>query len=200
MVFRVLDIPAITPEVEATASSSSSKWPRAHKEWAYSTSKVAHRTHHSHPSRAMASPAWSICARPPPRYVAPSPRSYVFTLLHEDHSPIWRRWAECLGLNVMPRQHELARARSTSQLEPSQLQPRHKRARARNQARPTLRSPCAALRSSPSPQDGRWRPCRIERKFSPVHTRRQREQQPSCTPRGTTALLIKPQFAPHGSL
>ena len=126
----------------------------------------------------------------------------------------------CLGFNVMSRQHELAaRARSPSQqelparadtssqhelatraLSTNQLVSRHKRARARNQARPTLRSPCAALRPSPSPQDGRWRPCRIERKFSPVHARRQREQQPSCTSRGTTALLIKPQFASHGSL
>ena len=127
--------------------------------------------------------------------------------------------AFCLGFNVMPRQHELAaRASRSSQHAPtralstssqhehararstSQLEQRHKRARARNQARPTLRSPCAALRPSPSPQDGRWRPCRMERKFSPVHARRQREQQPSCTPRGTTALLIKPQFAPHRSL
>ena len=66
----------------------------------------------------MASPAWSICARPPSRYIAPLPRSYVFTLLHEDHSPVWRRWAECLGFNVMPRQHELAaRACSPSQQE-----------------------------------------------------------------------------------
>ena len=133
-------------------------------------------------------------------------------------------YTDCLGFNVMPRQHELAaradtssqhelatRARTSSQHEParaqpaqarstSQLEPRHKRARTPNQARPTLRSPCAALRPSPSPQDGRWRPWRIERKFSPVHAQRQREQQPSCTPRGTAVLLIKPQFAPHGSL
>ena len=65
-------------------------------------------------------------------------------------------------------QHEPARAQPARARSTSQLEPRHKRARARNQARPTLRSPCAALRPSPSPQDGRWRPRRIERKFSPV--------------------------------
>ena len=112
--------------------------------------------------------------------------------------------------------HELsARARNTSSHElaarasssPASTSSQHEPARAApqassstEQARPTLRSPCAALRPSLSPQDDRWRPCRIERKFSPVHARRQREQQPCCTPRGTTALLIKPQFAPHGSL
>ena len=54
----------------------------------------------------MESLAWSICVRPPQLFVASSPRSFVFTLLNKDHSPVWRRWAECSGFNLYPRRRE----------------------------------------------------------------------------------------------
>ena len=54
----------------------------------------------------MESLAWSICVRPPQLFVAPSPRSLVFIMLNKDHSPVWRRWAECSGFNLYPRRRE----------------------------------------------------------------------------------------------
>ena len=48
----------------------------------------------------MVSLAWSICARPTPFFVTPSPRSYNCTLQNEVYSPIRRRWAECLEFSV----------------------------------------------------------------------------------------------------
>ena len=54
------------------------------------------------------------------------------------------------------------------------MEPRSNRARARNQVRPTHRSPHAALRPS-IVHDGRRRPAAVN--GSSVHARRQREQQ-----------------------
>ena len=48
----------------------------------------------------MTSPAWSTFARPPQRYVAPSPRSYASKSRIEVHPPVWRRWVECSGFSV----------------------------------------------------------------------------------------------------
>ena len=49
---------------------------------------------------AMASPAWSIFARPPRLFAAPSPRSYASSLLNRFCSPIRRRWAECWEFSI----------------------------------------------------------------------------------------------------
>ena len=46
----------------------------------------------------MESLAWS-----PQLFVAPSPRSYVFTLLNEVRSPVWQRWVECSEFSVHTR-------------------------------------------------------------------------------------------------
>ena len=54
----------------------------------------------------MESLAWSICVRQPQLFVAPSPRSFVFNLLNKDHSPVWRRWAECSGFSPYRRRRE----------------------------------------------------------------------------------------------
>ena len=100
MVDRLPDVFAIPSEVETTSVFSLSRGLAAHSQRAHASGQVAH--HASPPSiqGAMASPAWSIFVRPPQLFVAPPPRSYVFTLLNEDHSPVWRRWAECSGFHI----------------------------------------------------------------------------------------------------
>ena len=112
-------------------------------------------------------------------------------------------------------QHELAtRFRTSSQHEPARAQPARARSTSSHElAARASSSPASSSRAtselehrtrlaplfarhaplsapSPSLQDGRWRPCRIERKFSPVHARRQRETAATnyCTLQGTTAV------------
>ena len=69
-----------------------------------------------------------------------------------------------------------------------QLEPRPNRARARNQARPTHRSPRAALRPSIVQHDGRWRPAALSGK--PVHARRQERQQQLVRPEAQRRFQI----------
>ena len=102
----------------------------------------------------MVSLEWSTFARPPLRYAAPSPRSYISILPIEDHSPIRRRWAECSEFDVnADTESVFLYSSSTTKLElelGTRLEPRHNRARARarNQARS---APLSAIHVTLSP-------------------------------------------------
>ena len=132
----------------------------------------------------MESLAWSICVRPPQLFVAPSPRSYDFTLLNKDHSPVWRRWAECSGFNLYRRRREHSPTPATHTCVRERAVPISAFHRI-STAPPTTRHADADDTS--------------QRRQELVHARRQREEQPTCTPRDTTALSIKQLLSPHES-
>ena len=119
MVDRLSDVFAIPSEVETTSVFSRSRGLGAHSQRAHASSQVAHRLHHHHPSRERWHHPRGRSTYGHQLFVAPPPRSYVFTLLNEDHSPVWRRWAECSGFYIhmleaesvplLRRHHTLAR-------------------------------------------------------------------------------------------
>ena len=122
----------------------------------------------------MESLAWSICARLPQLFVAPSPRSYVFTLQNKDHSPVWRRWAECLEFN------------STTDAESSST-PAHT----------CVREPCHSALSTrlpTTPPTTRHADGTSQRRPASVHARRQERQQQLVRPEAQRRFRIN-QFS-----
>ena len=172
----------------------------------------------------MESLAWSICVRPPQLFVAPLPRSFVFILLNKDHSPVWRRWAECSGFEAPPNpEHEKHELVSPSSPACSSSQ----------QFELSITSSPARAVHSPSSNSDQVPPLRlsysITRRAAPTDTRHAPLASPplpttkagrrhiaapaavssrataeraatNCTPRGTTETSIKLHFFLHTKL
>ena len=130
----------------------------------------------------MESLAWSICARPLQLLDAPSPRSYVFTLLSEVRSPIRRRWAECSRFDVTPKPKAFSSAPAVQQVTPTRARQlaaaRAARARAR-QPEPSQ----AALQPSSSTEPGSPHSSLTTRRSPFLHRTTRRPTAPRCAER-----------------
>ena len=127
----------------------------------------------------------SICARLPQFFDAPSPRSYVFTLLSEVRSTIRRRWAECSGFNVTPTQKAFSSAPAVQRTAPARGS--SSRASTSSSTEPGSPHSSIATRRSPSLHRTTRRPTAgrcAEQKFSSRATAG--ETAATYTPRGTT--------------